>query len=201
LEVVVARDAAAVAQTAVARFEAAADRAIAQRGRFVVALTGGASAALLYGRLASAEVEWSRVVLLQAHDRPVPLYDDAGRAVSHRMLLAHLQLPTTREELLGALGEYRRLDLLHVGLLPDGRLDTMLVGDLVQDAREIGIIATGRRDADALTALLQSDHRGLARAWCLADREAAQGVPGLPSPALDALAREVHPPYDRRRLA
>ena len=38
------------------------------------------------------------------------------------------------------------------------------------------------RDADALTALLQSDRRALERAWCVADRAAARGYPGGQSP-------------------
>ncbi len=191
MNVVVASDPVSLADEATARFEMIADQAIAMRGRFAVALTGGATASPLYGRLASAQVEWSRVVLLQAHDRSIPLYDAAGHAVSHRMLMGWLELPAADDDVGIALGDSRRVDLVHLGLLPDGRFDTSLGDPYLDSARQIWVIALGARCADPLRRIVEDDTcdwpaalllRRSKGVVCFADRDAAARLSASANP-------------------
>ena len=77
----VAADAAALAGRAAARFAEAAETAIAARGQFVVALSGGETPRGMYQRLArepfASRVSWSRVQVLWGDERCVPP-DHAG---------------------------------------------------------------------------------------------------------------------------
>jgi len=62
----------ALADTAAARIAAAAASAIAARGRFSLALSGGRTPQPLYLRLVTAEIDWMRVRIFFADERAVP---------------------------------------------------------------------------------------------------------------------------------
>lgn len=143
MRTVVANDLAQLADAIANRFEVAADLAIAARGRFACALAGGPVAGPIHSRLVTASVEWSRVVLLQAHDRPVPLYDDEGRGISWRMLADHVVLPADDETVAEAIGPERRIDAVALTIDEDGRIAGIYPREQLQGARELWIVASG----------------------------------------------------------
>ncbi|MBA3779123.1 MAG: 6-phosphogluconolactonase [Chloroflexi bacterium] len=75
-EILVLRDAEAIAGEAAARFAAAVEEGVAERGRADIALTGGSSAGALYRRLADSpwreRVDWTRLHLWWGDERLVP---------------------------------------------------------------------------------------------------------------------------------
>lgn len=71
------RDADELSQYAARLFIELANRAIAERGQFLVALSGGGTPMKLYERLASEPLDWSRAHFFWGDERCVPV-DDAG---------------------------------------------------------------------------------------------------------------------------
>ncbi|MBI3912764.1 MAG: 6-phosphogluconolactonase [Chloroflexi bacterium] len=89
---------AALAQNAAERFVALARAAIAARGRFAVALSGGSTPRELYARLAtpalSAQIDWARVHLFWGDERAVPPDDpDSNFKMAYDTLIAHVPIP------------------------------------------------------------------------------------------------------------
>lgn len=71
------KDSDELSEAAAGAFTALANQAIAERGRFLVSLSGGSTPMKLYARLASASVDWSRVHFFWGDERCVPV-DDPG---------------------------------------------------------------------------------------------------------------------------
>src|SRR5262245_12936614 len=91
----------ALAAAAVERIVGAALAAIADRGRFTIALAGGSTPERAYSLLAQPEnarrVDWSRVSVFFGDERLVPLDDPRSNyAMAHRSLLAHVPLSAER---------------------------------------------------------------------------------------------------------
>ncbi len=145
-------DAAALAQEAAKRFLALAEAAVAERGRFAVALSGGSTPGALYRLLASppysSRLPWSRSHLFWGDERCVPP-DDPGS--SYRLvaetLLAGAPVPLggihrmtgeweperaaqdyerTLRAFFGA--ELPRFDLVLLGLGKDGHTASLFPG-------------------------------------------------------------------------
>lgn len=66
-----------LSQSAAKDFIEIAKQAIAERGRFLVSLSGGSTPMKLYERLSNATLDWSRVHFFWGDERCVPV-DDAG---------------------------------------------------------------------------------------------------------------------------
>ena len=91
-------DAAALARTAAERFVRAAERAISDHERFVVALSGGSTPRRLYELLAqepfASQVSWSRVHVVWGDERCVPPSDpESNFRMAREALLDHVPLP------------------------------------------------------------------------------------------------------------
>lgn len=85
-------------QEAARRFIAAAQQAIATKGKFTVALTGGSSPVNLYQLLAtelfSKQVDWSKCFVFWGDERWVPFEDDRSNArMAFETLLDHVPVP------------------------------------------------------------------------------------------------------------
>ena len=91
------RDAQAMSERAVALTLEAAREAIAARGRFTIALTGGSSPVGAYEQLAqtsSKEANWDKWVVFLGDDRFVPPDDDRSNyGQARRTLLSHVPIP------------------------------------------------------------------------------------------------------------
>jgi 6-phosphogluconolactonase len=97
-EVEVLADAAAVARAAAERFVETAAQAVAARGRFSVALSGGSTPKALYELLATDEyarrVDWPRVHVFFGDERCVPPSDPrSNERMARRALLDRVPLP------------------------------------------------------------------------------------------------------------
>ena len=93
------RDAEHLAHSAAGHFVTIASEAIADRGRFAVALAGGATPKAAYSLLATNEfatrVNWSQVHIFWGDERCVPPdHADSNYRMAREALLDHVPLPT-----------------------------------------------------------------------------------------------------------
>ena len=163
LRTVVLRDAAAVASAAAALIATEARAAVECRGRFVMAVSGGRTPWIMLRALAEEDVPWEAVHVAQVDERVAPA-DDPDRNLAHlrESLLAHVPLPpdqvhampveaadldaaaaryaTTLERIAGTPAV---IDLVHLGLGPDGHTASLVPGDAVQDVADRDVALCG----------------------------------------------------------
>lgn len=151
MEVKVLADADAVAREAAGMIAADARAAVAARGRFIVAFSGGHAPWRMLRALACEDLPWKGVHVAQVDERVAPA-GDPDRNLTHlrESLLGQVQLPPTRihampvesSDLEAAAARYARtlqdiagsppvLDLSHLGLGPDGHTASLVPGDPV----------------------------------------------------------------------
>ena len=115
-------------------FEAAGRNAIAARGKFVVALSGG-SVTTFYPALARLGFDWSRTEFFWADERAVPPTDpESNYGISYRLWLAPARVPPTNihrmraegADLAKAASDYQEEILVATGIPPT--LDFALLG-------------------------------------------------------------------------
>ncbi len=97
-EIVILPDRAALAREAAARFISLAQQAIAARGRFSVALSGGSTPRVLYVLLASPEyaqqIDWAHVHFFWGDERAVPPdHPDSNYRMANEALLSRVLVP------------------------------------------------------------------------------------------------------------
>jgi 6-phosphogluconolactonase len=197
-------DETSAAQAAAKAIAADARSAVADRGRFVMAVSGGRTPWIMLRTLAEEELSWDRIHIFQVDERVAPR-GDRDRNLTHlqESLLDHSPIPPeqlyampvespdvdagAREyaSLLSQIGgSPPTLDLVHLGLGPDGHTASLVPGDPVLNvtavdvaltgvyrgrrrmtltyptlnrARKILWLATGSEKADALVRLRQGD--------------------------------------------
>lgn len=76
-----------LSQAATKKFTEVANQAIRERGRFLVSLSGGSTPMKLYARLASENIDWSRVHFFWGDERCVPVDDPGNTYGSMRGIL------------------------------------------------------------------------------------------------------------------
>jgi 6-phosphogluconolactonase len=153
----------AVANRAAQVIAAAAREAIEARGRFLFAVSGGHTPWVMLRALAAAQIPWPAVRVFQVDERVAPA-GDADRNLTHlkESLLDHapldpeqiLAMPVEAEDLDAAAAEYAQtlqrecgspavLDLVHLGLGPDGHTASLVPGDPVLKVRDKDVAVTG----------------------------------------------------------
>jgi 6-phosphogluconolactonase len=163
-ELVIVPDADGLARVAAARFIALASAAIAGRGRFIVALSGGSTPGPTYRLLAEepyvSRVDWKHVLVFWGDERCVPPdHPDSNYRMAARALLDHVSVPREnvhcvqcnlrpvesaavyQTELRGTLGEEGRFDLILLGLGTDGHTASLFPNTGAVNERERDVIA------------------------------------------------------------
>lgn len=140
----------------------AARDAVARRGQFAVAFSGGQTPWLMLRALADEDVPWDKVHIFQTDERVAPA-GDPGRNLTHirESLLDHAAvplgqvhaMPVQEPSLDAAAAQYARalesvagsppeLDLIHLGLGGDGHTASLVPGDPVLDIANADAAAT-----------------------------------------------------------
>jgi len=128
--------------------ERAARNAITARGRFTCALTGGSAATTLYPRLATADLDWSRTDFFLSDERCVPLDHADSNYRILREAIPHARLHAVNTELppAQAASDYARqlpdqLDLIHLGMGPDGHVASLFPGHALLHETQLRVAA------------------------------------------------------------
>ena len=163
MKVEILNDADAVAARAAELIASDARSAIAARGAFTFAVSGGRTPWEMLRLLGEMEVPWHEVQLFQVDERFAPT-GDPDRNFTHigETLLSRAELPLNRihampveePDLAAAVARYIAslaavagsppvLDLVHLGLGPDGHTASLVPGDPVLDVVDADVAVTG----------------------------------------------------------
>lgn len=193
-------DSSAAARRAAACIADAARQAIEERGRFLLALSGGRTPQPMLGFLAAAAIDWRKVDVVQVDERIAPVGDPERNLTQlqdllfarvplpaeqiHAMPVEEVDLDTAAErygQLLRRLaGSPPRLDLVHLGLGADGHTASLVPGDSTLDVRDADVAVTAPYKAWRRMTLTFPIINGARRIlWLVTGEEKAEAVARL----------------------
>jgi 6-phosphogluconolactonase len=178
----------------------AAFDAIASRGRFVMALSGGKEPWAAFARLAQFDLPWQSVHVLQVDERAAPAGHRARNWVHlEESLLARVPIPRAQvhpmpvdheplsegaqlyaDILADVAGSPPAIDLVHLGLGPDGHTASLIPNDPVVELRASEVAVTGRYQGwRRMTLTLPAINRARSIVWLVAGKDKAHALAQL----------------------
>jgi len=169
MDIEVHADEQSVAGAAATMIASLARAAVAARGRFIMALSGGRTPWLMLRTLAEAQLRWEKIHVVQVDERVASATDPQRNLVHLRQSLLDRMLlpgenmhamPVEAADLEQAAGQYAQtlrgiageppvLDLVHLGLGTDGHTASLVPGDPALNITDADVAVTnpyqGRR--------------------------------------------------------
>lgn len=155
IEIKILPDSDAASRYAAEAVAAAGQDAVEARGEFELALSGGKTPWAMIGLLGEMEgMPWEETHIYQVDERVAPPGDDA-RNLTHLVQMLSIDhqaalrpMPVTSRDLELSAAEYEvhvpeRLDLVHLGLGPDGHTASLVPGDSVLEVDDRRVAMTG----------------------------------------------------------
>lgn len=202
-------DAAAVACRAAAYIAKCARQAIAQRNRFVLALSGGSTPQQMLGILATETIDWRKLHLVQVDERIAPLgslernLTQLRDTLLDQVPIPEMQLapmPVDDADLAAAAERYgrllvrlagspARLDLVQLGLGADGHTASLVPGDAALQVSDADVAVTATYNGwRRMTLTFPIINRARRILWLVTGEDKAeavmrfvQGDPSLPA--------------------
>ena len=192
MEIEVLDNADMVARKAASVIAREARRAMALRGRFILAVSGGKTPWKMLQALTDEDVPWEGIHILQADERLAP-YGDPERNMTNLLnslsdvipLLAGRihAMPVEEDDPEAAAASYEQtirkiagspaiIDLIHLGLGPDGHTASLIPGDQVLDVTNRDVAPTGiYQGRQRLTLTYPVINRAKRILWVITGRE------------------------------
>lgn len=162
MKIKIVADADSAASEAAKVIAGEAQAAAEDHGSFVMAVSGGHTPWLMLQALAIKVLPWNVVQIVQVDERIAPAGDPDRNLTHLRESFAHarlsashiLPMPVESSNLQAACVQYAQslqviagsppvLDLVHLGLGPDGHTASLVPGDQARDVRDLDVALTG----------------------------------------------------------